>query len=79
MFNRLLIPLDGSPLAEQALGQAAAIVRACGASVDLMLAHAAPAFENVRGVSWGAAEWTAAETVSRGAREGPRLRARAAP
>jgi nucleotide-binding universal stress UspA family protein len=61
MFNKLLIPLDGSPLAEQALGQAAAIVRACGASVDLVLAHAPVAFGAVRGVQWGDTEWVAAE------------------
>lgn len=37
MFTKLLIPLDRSPLAEQAIGHAAAIARACHAAVDVML------------------------------------------
>jgi nucleotide-binding universal stress UspA family protein len=36
MFNRILIPLDGSSLAEQALGPGAAIARASGAAVDVV-------------------------------------------
>ena len=36
MFNRVLIPLDGSSLAEQALGPGAAIARASGAAVDVV-------------------------------------------
>jgi nucleotide-binding universal stress UspA family protein len=36
MFRRILIPLDGSSLAEQALGQGATIARASGASVDVV-------------------------------------------
>lgn len=39
MFKQLLIPLDRSPLAEQALGRAAALARAADASVDLVLVH----------------------------------------
>jgi nucleotide-binding universal stress UspA family protein len=39
MFKKLLIPLDRSPLAEQALGRAAALARATEASVDLVLVH----------------------------------------
>lgn len=39
MFKTLLVPLDGSALAEQALGQAAAIARATGAVVDLVTVH----------------------------------------
>jgi nucleotide-binding universal stress UspA family protein len=39
MFRKLLVPLDLSPLAEQALGQAAAIARTCGASIDLVSVH----------------------------------------
>ena len=37
MFTNLLIPLDRSPLAEQAIGHAAAIAHACHASVDVMM------------------------------------------
>lgn len=39
MFKQLLIPLDRSPLSEQAVGRAAAIARATKASVDLVLVH----------------------------------------
>jgi len=56
MFKRLLVPLDGSPLAEQALGQAAAIARACGPSVDLLFVRAPGPFESVRTMPWGPAE-----------------------
>ena len=61
MFHRMLVPLDGSPLAEQALGQAIAITRACGASIDLLLVHAPIPFETVRRGPWGPAESAAAE------------------
>jgi nucleotide-binding universal stress UspA family protein len=37
MFRKLLVPLDGSELAEQALGQAAAIARASDSQLDLIL------------------------------------------
>ena len=36
MFKTILVPLDGSPLAEQALGTAAMLARASKASVDLV-------------------------------------------
>ena len=39
MFKKLLIPLDRSPLSEQAVGRAAAIARAVNASIDLVLVH----------------------------------------
>jgi nucleotide-binding universal stress UspA family protein len=39
MFTRILVPLDRSPLAEQALGQAAAIARASAAELDLVLVN----------------------------------------
>ena len=60
MFNRILVPLDGSPLAEQALGQAGLIARACGPSIDLFLAHEPVPFEDIRRGPWGAAEQSAA-------------------
>jgi len=39
MIDKLLIPLDRSPLSEQAIGRAAAIARATNASIDLVLVH----------------------------------------
>jgi nucleotide-binding universal stress UspA family protein len=39
MFSKLLVPLDGSSLAEQALGLAAGIARASHASIELVLVH----------------------------------------
>ena len=39
MFTKILVPLDRSPLAEQAIGRAAAIARAFDASIDLILVH----------------------------------------
>src|SRR5262245_45423960 len=37
MFTSLVVPLDRSALAEQALGRAAAIARASNASIDVVL------------------------------------------
>jgi nucleotide-binding universal stress UspA family protein len=42
MFKKLLVPLDGSSLAERALGVAAAIARAAHAAIDLALVHIRP-------------------------------------
>jgi len=39
MFAKLLVPLDRSPLAEQALGRAVALARRCDAPLDLVLVH----------------------------------------
>jgi nucleotide-binding universal stress UspA family protein len=39
VFKTLLIPLDGSALAEQSLGQAAAIARATRAGIDVVTVH----------------------------------------
>jgi len=39
MFTKILVPLDRSSLAEQAVGRAAAIARAYDASIDLILVH----------------------------------------
>lgn len=39
MFSRILVPLDRSDLAEQALGRATAMARASGAQLDLVLVH----------------------------------------
>ncbi|MFI5230000.1 MAG: universal stress protein [Gemmatimonadales bacterium] len=39
MFRKILVPLDHSPLAEQAIGPAAALARAARADMDLVLVH----------------------------------------
>jgi nucleotide-binding universal stress UspA family protein len=45
MFRHILVPLDRSPLAEQAVGTAAAIARASGCDVSLVLAHRLAAYD----------------------------------
>jgi nucleotide-binding universal stress UspA family protein len=49
MFSKVLVPLDRSSLAEQALGQAAAIARASHAEVDIVLVHEPLQFSGYRG------------------------------
>ena len=39
MFTKILVPLDRSTLAEQAIGRAAALARQCQAELDLVLVH----------------------------------------
>ena len=39
MFAKLLVPLDRSLLAEEAIGHAAALARRCDAELDLILVH----------------------------------------
>ena len=39
MLRRIVVPLDGSSLAEDAIGLAAGIAQAAGATVDLLLVH----------------------------------------
>lgn len=39
MLKRILVPLDGSPLAEDAIGLAAAIARRTDATIDLVMVH----------------------------------------
>lgn len=39
MFNKILVPLDRSALAEQAIGPAAAIARAAHSTIDLVVVH----------------------------------------
>ena len=58
MFGRLLVPLDGSSLAEQALGPAAAIARAAGAEVDLVLVHRPLPFAGYDDAPWNAEQVT---------------------
>ena len=39
MFKKLLVPLDRSPLAEEAIGPATAIALASHAELDVVLVH----------------------------------------
>lgn len=48
MFKTLLVPLDHSPMAEQALVPAASIARSCNARVDIVLVHQQPVLANLR-------------------------------
>jgi len=57
MFTRLLVPLDRSPLAEQAIGQAAVIARAAQAEIDLVLVHQPLSFEGFADAPWSAEQW----------------------
>lgn len=52
MFAKLLVPLDRSFFAEQALGQAAAIVRCSGAALRLILVHQPLPFAGFRDIPW---------------------------
>jgi nucleotide-binding universal stress UspA family protein len=62
MFQKVMVPLDGSPLAEQALGQAAAIARAAGAVLDLVLVHEPLPFAGFGDSPWEDYRWTQHET-----------------
>jgi nucleotide-binding universal stress UspA family protein len=57
MFKKLLVPLDGSALAEQAVGQAEAIARAANADIDLVLVHRPIPFDGLSEGPWSAEEW----------------------
>src|SRR5665213_519734 len=57
MFKKLLIPLDRSSLAEQAIGQAVAIVRASKAQMDLVLVHQPVPFDGVTDGPWNSELW----------------------
>lgn len=52
MFRKLLVPLDRSSLAEQALGPAAAIARASHAEIDLVLVHQPVPLAGFADVAW---------------------------
>ena len=54
MFTQVLVPLDRSPLAEQALGQAVAIARASHAALDVVLVHEPLPFAGFRDAPWNA-------------------------
>jgi nucleotide-binding universal stress UspA family protein len=54
MFRQLFVPLDRSALAEQALGQAAAIARASNAAMDVILVHEPLPFAGFADAPWNA-------------------------
>jgi nucleotide-binding universal stress UspA family protein len=54
MFTKVLIPLDGSTIAEEALGPAADIARAAHAGLDLVLVHQPWAFSELADAAWQA-------------------------
>lgn len=56
MFTKILVPLDRSPLAEQAVGTAAAIARASNAAIDLVLVHQPFPFDGFGDAPWNALE-----------------------
>lgn len=62
MFTKLLVPLDGSPLAEQALGHAVAIARASKAAIDLLHVQTPFPFRGFAGAPWEAVHWGVART-----------------
>ena len=53
MFKKILIPLDQSPLAEQAIGRAVAIAQASGAAIDITLVHQPVPFAGFEDAPWG--------------------------
>lgn len=57
MFTKLLVPLDRSPLAEQATGQAAVIARAARAEIDLVLVHQPFPFARASNAPWNPEVW----------------------
>jgi nucleotide-binding universal stress UspA family protein len=52
MFRKLLLPLDRSSLAEQAIGHAASIARESGASIDIVLVHEPFPFSGYADLPW---------------------------
>ena len=52
MFRKLLVPLDRSSLAEQAIGHAASLARESGATVDIALVHEPFAFAGYADLPW---------------------------
>ncbi|HEU4997281.1 MAG TPA: universal stress protein [Gemmatimonadaceae bacterium] len=66
MFKKLLVPLDGSVLAEQALGVAGAIARASEANLDLVLVHQPLPLGAIRGQQRAVAQWQAEDRYVEG-------------
>jgi nucleotide-binding universal stress UspA family protein len=61
MFHKVLVPLDRSSFAEQALGQAAAIARASNGDLDLVVVHEPLPFDGFGDAPWNAEQWKAEE------------------
>ena len=59
MFTKVLVPLDRSSLAEQAIGQAAAIARACHATIDLVSVYEPFTFDEINTEPLQPIEWDA--------------------
>jgi nucleotide-binding universal stress UspA family protein len=57
MFSKILVPLDGSSLAEEAIGTAAAIARVSHAEIDVVLVHQPIPFAGIEEASWNAEQW----------------------
>lgn len=55
MFSKVLIPLDGSSIAEEAVGVAASIARAANAGLDVVLVDQPFPFDNFGKEPWAAA------------------------
>jgi nucleotide-binding universal stress UspA family protein len=61
MFKKLLVPLDRSSLAEQALSQASAIARASQAEIEIILVHQPDAMAGLGDAPWSAEELSGQE------------------
>jgi len=57
MFHKIVVPLDHSQFAEQALGQAAAIARSSRGELDLTLVHEPVPMEGFGDAPWHAEAW----------------------
>ncbi|MGH7618928.1 MAG: universal stress protein [Gemmatimonadaceae bacterium] len=62
MFKKILVPLDRSALAEQAIGEAALLARGSNATIDLVLVHTPFPFAGGPEAPWNDAEWAAEHT-----------------
>jgi nucleotide-binding universal stress UspA family protein len=60
MLRKILVPLDGSSLAEQALCTAASVAHACGSTVELVLVHT---WATLGGLTQGSPTATADEKI----------------
>lgn len=61
MFKTILVPLDGSPLAEQALGTATMLARESGAAIDVVTVVEPLLAEGLDEATFGTDEWRARE------------------
>ena len=62
MFTKLLVPLDNSPLAEQALPTAQSIARSAGAAMELVYVHQPQPFAGYGDAPWNAARRSSEES-----------------